>query len=73
MIGRCDDVDTRRSGEAVALLRRDDFSFYRASSSFDVTRRGTLELSYEKRDNASTIRTFDFNQQLVSLRASFLF
>lgn len=53
--------------------RRDDFTFYRASSSLDVTRRGTLELSYEKRDNASTIRTFDFNQQLVSLRASFLF
>lgn len=58
----------------VAFLgRRDDFTFYRASSSLDLTRRGTLELSYEKRDNASTIRTFDFNQQLVSLRASFLF
>lgn len=55
------------------LGRRDDFTFYRASSSLDVTRRGTLELSYEKRDNASTIRTFDFDQQLVSLRASFLF
>jgi hypothetical protein len=55
------------------LGRRDDFTFYRASSSFDVTRRGTLELSYEHRDNASTIRTFDFDQQLVSLRASFLF
>ncbi len=58
----------------VAFLgRRDDFTFYRASSSFDVSRRGTLELSYEHRDNASTIRNFDFNQQLVSLRASFLF
>jgi hypothetical protein len=55
------------------LGRRDDFTFYRASSSLDVTRRGTLELSYEKRDNASTLRNFDFDQQLVSLRASFLF
>jgi hypothetical protein len=55
------------------LGRRDDFLFYRASSSFDVTRRGTLEFSYEHRQNESTLRNFDFDQNLVSLAASFLF
>lgn len=53
--------------------RRDDFTFIRAGSSFDFTRRGTLELSYEHRDNDSTLRTFDFQQNLVSIAASFLF
>jgi hypothetical protein len=53
--------------------RRDDFTFYRAITSMDVTRRGTLELSYEHRDNASTLPNFDFDQNLVSLRASILF
>ncbi|MGH7945532.1 MAG: outer membrane beta-barrel protein, partial [Opitutaceae bacterium] len=55
------------------LDRRDDFTFYRATSSLDVTRRGTLELSYEHRENDSTLSNFDFNQNLVSLRASILF
>jgi hypothetical protein len=55
------------------LDRRDDFMFYRATSSLDVTRRGTLELSYEHRENDSTLQNFDFDQNLVSLRASFLF
>jgi hypothetical protein len=53
--------------------RRDDFTFVRAGSSFDFTRRGTVELSYEHRDNDSTLRNFDFQQNLVSLAASFLF
>jgi hypothetical protein len=62
------------SNTPVATLgRRDDFLFYRATSSLDFTRRGTLELSYEHRDNDSTLRNFDFDQNLVSLAASFLF
>jgi hypothetical protein len=56
-----------------ALGRRDDFFFYRATSSFDFTRRGTLELSYEHRENDSTHRNFDFDQNVVGLAASFLF
>ena len=60
--------------EPVAFTdRRDDFTYYRATSSLDITRRGTLELSYEHRENDSTLQNFDFNQNLVSLRASFLF
>jgi hypothetical protein len=58
---------------AAALGRRDDFGFVRAGSSIDFTRRGTLELSYEHRDNSSTLHTFDFQQNLVSVAASFLF
>jgi hypothetical protein len=58
---------------ASVIERRDDFMFYRATTSLDVTRRGTLELSYEYRDNDSTLPNFDFDQNLVSLRASFLF
>jgi hypothetical protein len=56
----------------VGLGRRDDFLFYRATSSFDFTRRGTLELSYEHRENDSN-RNFDFDQNVVGLAASFLF
>src|SRR5262249_28849210 len=58
---------------AAALGRRDDFTFVRAGSSFDFTRRGTVELSYEHRANDSTLRSFDFDQNVVSLAASFLF
>jgi hypothetical protein len=63
----------RNAPSATLTGRRDDFSFVRAGSSFDFTRRGTLELSYEHRDNDSTLRTFDFQQNLVSIAASFLF
>jgi hypothetical protein len=62
------------SNEPVTIIdRRDDFTYYRATSSLDVSRRGTLELSYEHRENDSTLQNFDFDQNLVSLRASFLF
>jgi hypothetical protein len=55
------------------LGRRDDFVFYRATSAMDISRRGTVELSYEHRDNDSTLGSFNFEQNIVSLAASFLF
>lgn len=55
------------------LSRRDNFNFYKASSSLDVSRRGTVELSYEHRENDSTLPNFEFEQSLVTLAASFLF
>lgn len=58
---------------ATPLSRQDRFYFYRASTSADITRRGTIELSYEHRENESTLPNFEFEQNLVTLAASFLF
>jgi hypothetical protein len=62
-----------QNAAAAPLNRRDDFTFVRAGSSFDFTRRGSIELSYEHRENDSTLRPFEFDQNVVSLAASFLF
>ncbi len=55
------------------VARRDDYSFYKAALSGDITRRGTLELSYEYRKNDSSLANFSFNENLASLGVSFLF
>jgi hypothetical protein len=65
--------DYETNAPVAFVNRRDNFSFYRAGSSFDFTRRGTLEFSYEHRDNDSTLPNFEFKQNVFSLAASFLF
>lgn len=62
------------NNRAVAtVLRRDDYTFGRVGLSGDLTTRGSLELSYEYRNNDSSVSTFGFTENLVSLGASFLF
>jgi hypothetical protein len=56
-----------------AIARRDDYYFYQVSSSADLTRRGTIELSYEHRDNDSSFAAFKFTEDLVSFAVSYLF
>jgi hypothetical protein len=62
-----------RNEPSAAIARRDDYYFYKISSSCDVTRRGTLQLSYEHRKNDSSVAAFGFAENLVSFAASFLF
>lgn len=58
---------------AVALERRDDYSFYRASLAREFTRHGTIELFYEHRENDSSLSAFKFAGNLAGLSAAFLF
>ncbi len=62
------------NNRAVAtVLRRDDYTFGRVALTGDLTARGSLELSYEYRNNDSSISTFGFTENLASLGVSFLF
>ena len=57
----------------VAVSRRDDYYFYKTSLSCDVTQHGTVQLSYEHRDNRSSLAAFKFTENLYSIAASFLY
>jgi hypothetical protein len=65
------DYETNRVAPAVA--RRDDYAFGKVSASRDLTERGTIELAYEYRNNDSSVANFGFNENVISLTASFLF
>ena len=66
-----DDYENDGSGPFVS--RQDDYYFYKASAAHDLTKHGTIELSYEHRENDSSIANFGFTENLVSVDASFLF
>jgi hypothetical protein len=57
----------------VTVDRHDDYSFYQPSLSCDVTQHGTVQLSYEHRENNSSLAAFKFTENLYSVTASFLF
>jgi len=57
----------------VTVSRRDDYYFYQTSLSCDVTQHGTVQLSYEHRENSSSLAAFKFTENLYSIAASFLF
>jgi hypothetical protein len=57
----------------ITVSRRDDYYFYQPSLSCDVTQHGTVQLSYEHRDNRSSLAAFKFTENLYSIAASFLF
>jgi hypothetical protein len=65
--------DYENNRPIAAVLRRDDYSFGRISATGDLTARGSLELSYEYRNNDSSVSAFGFTENLVSLGVSFLF
>jgi hypothetical protein len=58
---------------AITVSRRDDYYFYQPSLSCDVTQHGTVQLSYEHRENSSSLAAFKFTENLYSIAASFLF
>jgi hypothetical protein len=57
----------------VIVARRDDYYFYQPSLSGDVTKYGTVQLSYEHRENNSSLAPFRFTENLYEVTASFLF
>jgi hypothetical protein len=57
----------------VTVARHDDYYFYQPSLSCDVTQHGTVQLSYEHRENSSSLAAFKFTENLYSVAASFLF
>jgi len=57
----------------ITVARRDDYYFYKTSLSCDVTQHGTVQLSYEHRENSSSLAAFKFTENLYSIAASFLF
>jgi hypothetical protein len=57
----------------VTVARHDDYYFYQPSLSCDVTQHGTVQLSYEHRENNSSLAAFAFTENLYSIAASFLF
>jgi hypothetical protein len=65
--------DYENNRATATVLRHDDYSFGRAAVTGDITARGSLELSYEYRNNDSSVSNFGFTENLVSLGASFLF
>jgi len=58
---------------AITVSRHDDYYFYQPSLSCDVTQHGTVQLSYEHRENKSSLAAFKFTENLYSIAASFLF
>ncbi len=66
-----DDYENNEPG--VTVDRRDDYYFYQPSLSCDVTQHGTVQLSYEHRENSSSLAAFKFTENLYSVAASFLF
>jgi hypothetical protein len=56
--------------EVAVISRRDAYTFEKASLARDITTRGTIELSYEHRNNDSTISNFGFTQNIASLGVS---
>jgi hypothetical protein len=57
----------------VSVARHDNYYFYQPSLSGDVTRYGTVQFSYEHRENSSSLAQFKFAENLYSLTVSFLF
>jgi hypothetical protein len=57
----------------IMVSRHDDYYFYQPSLSCDVTQHGTVQLSYEHRENSSSLAAFKFTENLYSIAASFLF
>jgi hypothetical protein len=57
----------------VSIARHDDYYYYQPSLSSDVTKYGTIQLSYEHRENTSSLNAFRFTENLYSVAASFLF
>jgi hypothetical protein len=57
----------------IVVIRRDDYYFYKTSLSCDVTQHGTVQLSYEHRENSSSLAAFKFTENLYGVAASFLF
>ena len=53
--------------------RRDDYYYYRAALACDVSAHGTAQLSYQHRENHSTIASFEFNDNQISLSVVYLF
>lgn len=56
-----------------AYGRVDNYGFWRLGAAHDLTRHGTVEVSYEHRNNDSTIAAFGFVENLAEAEASFLF
>jgi len=56
-----------------AISRRDNYQFYKIALSREVTRYGTVELSYDFHQNDSTISQFGFTQNIVGVAASFFY
>jgi len=65
--------DYRPFDPAIPLSRHDRYFFYKAAVGHDVTKHGTVQLSYEHRANNSSSANFEFVENLVSLDVSFLF
>jgi hypothetical protein len=57
----------------ITVMRHDDYYFYQTSLSSDVTQHGTVQLSYEHRENNSSFNAFRFTENLYGVTASFLF
>lgn len=64
--------DNYESNELIqTVARHDDYTFYKTSLSCDVTRHGTVQLYYERRENDSSLAAFGFNENLFGVVASF--
>ncbi len=57
----------------ISIARHDDYYYYQPSFSSDVTKYGTIQLSYEHRENKSSFNAYRFAENLYSVAASFLF
>ncbi len=58
---------------AVAVIRHDDYYFYQITASRDISKNGTIELSYEYRKNESSLANFSFTDNLVGAAVAILF
>ena len=65
--------DYENNEPIVTVARRDYYYFYKTSVSCDVTQHGTVQLSYEHRENSSSLAAFKFTENLYGMAASFLF
>ncbi len=65
------DYEENQAGPVIS--RRDNYQFYKITLSREITRYGTLELSYDFHQNDSTIPQFGFTQNIIGVAASFFY
>jgi hypothetical protein len=65
--------DYRPFQRSLVLARLDNYTFFKAALGRDLTKHGTVQLAFERRDNDSSVSSFGFAENLLTLNASFLF
>jgi hypothetical protein len=66
-------VDYESDGPVAAVIRRDNYYFYRPALSRDLTDHGSIELSVEHRRDNSSLSNFRFEQNIFRLSSTWLF